>query len=128
MDFDKVIFSSNKPPHVVMNFLADRGLEFRVLLGGTDFERELSYIVEASTYPYLNECLLLEGRDSVLFLGATLEGTRGRLATVHLLGAPLDEAVKDIGTFISVPRAVAENMGGWVYEPVSQQWFTIIPT
>lgn len=117
-----VIFAAQPNlPHDVMQFFIENEIQFKVLLGSYNGERETSYCVPEKFLPQIIQAGLLSEQESVLVLGQ-FQATGYREATIVFLNG---QDAEKAGFFINVPKEEALHSVGWSFDPMNDKFFTI---
>lgn len=118
-----VIFAAQpNEPHVVMSFMVENSIPFKVLLGSYKNERETSYCVPQDQFQRILDAGIVTEQESILVLGH-FESSGLRKAEIVYLSN--DRESEPAGYFVNVGRDKVPSLDGWTFDPMSDQFFTL---
>lgn len=119
-----VIFAAQpNQPEVVMSFMVENLIKFKVLLGSYKNERETSYCVPADEFAKIVEAGIVDEQESILVLGP-FNGNGLRKAEIVYLAE--EGKTEPAGFFSVVSREQALSGEGWTFDPMSDSFFTLM--
>ena len=113
---ERVIFASNEQNCTVMDYLINRNIEFRTLLGKYKGTLETAYIIKTEDIDKI--AYLLDGQESILSLSNVQKDNTREMQLIFANG---DHDY--IGMFDVLTKEQADSADAWTYDPMLKLYF-----